>query len=385
MDPIVGEGTARRFVLTFALGALILLGPFVGMMGRLVALGEIDIGVGADRMASLKGTLFADAPVQKLRDALERRPEVLVLGSSRVGAIRADMFAGCAERPACFYNAASGMPTIRTGLDFMRALVPGSAPRVLILGIDVWVLDPEHVRVERDEYQLRRDLRGQLDHAVAVTRGALQVAATDRAIRDVLLGLAPVSEGASGLAAIAHQVGYREDGSVGFPDEAWQRALAVGDAGRSEYYLRLVRIGAFGFEPFEQADEGALRDLVELLSLARSAGTAVVAYTPPFSESLTAAMRAQPHYAGGVADVYATLARTFAAAGVPFLDRMSLAEYGCAADEHIDGAHTSEVCSARILLALAQDPAGDPFRGYVDAPGLAARLGARPSSFTLPR
>lgn len=376
---------ARGFLLAFALGIIVLVGPLMGLAVRLVHLGEIALPIGAGPTVALSGTLFTDDPIRNLREVLRRQPDVVVLGSSRVGALRAEMFAGCHDRPGCFYNATGAMATIRTGLEFFRSLSSVRAPDLLVVGIDVWDFDPNHRPAVREFADpLQRDLRGHLDHALAITRRVAALSLTDAGIRDVVLGRRTVPADAAGLAAIIHRTGYRPDGSFESPVSVWRRAITFSDEDRSAEHLHSLRIGGYDFEPFERADDQALRDLGDLLDLAAARGTKIAAFTPPFGDALAAAMRAQPHYAEGLADIYARLAQTFADRGIPFLAGLSMSDYGCGSDEHIDGMHMSEVCAARVLMSVAGSPGGArALGGYVDARDLSRRLATRQSSFLL--
>jgi len=376
----------RGFLLAFAIVSACTLTPFVALGVRLIQLGELGVDPAAAH-SSLTGQLFADRAILKLGATRSVRPDVLILGSSRVGEFRRVLFAGCAGRDDCVYNATGAVSTLAKAADFLDALAAGGGrmPRVLLLGIDTWALDPNYELLREPQVEpLHRDSKEQLDYALAVTRSALSPVITDPAVRDVVLGRTTVASDQTGLAAFAHGTGDRPDGSTKIDDRIWRAALAQSDADRSALNLRLLSIGGLEFEPFDRADDAALRDLDRLIATARRLGVSLVVFTPPFGDALLGAMRKQPHFGAGLADAESRLDSMLTAHGIPHRVALDLAAYGCATDEHYDGLHVSEVCGARILQSLlGQADIRAALGPYADAAALADLVRGRHSSYVL--
>jgi hypothetical protein len=362
------------------------LAPLASLGARLVALGEVIVDPGADTSAVLNGQLFADRAIYKLRLSRSVRPDVLVLGSSRVGEFRAQMFATCGSRPNCFLNATGGASTLSRAADFIDLLATyGALPRVLVLGVDIWELNPNFELLRQPQVEpLQRSPTEQLDYALAVTIKTAVLMSNDPAVRDAVLGRAPIPVGASGLNAILRGTGDRPDGSTKYSESDWRLALSQSDAARSLAYLHLLDIGGYEFEPFDRADERSLGDLERLLAVAQAHAMQVVVFTPPFGSALLSAMRSQPHFADGIDDAERRLDALLTQRGVPHRVALDLGSYGCADDEHLDGLHVSEVCGARILHTLLGQPEVAAVLGtYADPVALTTLIERRRSSYAL--
>src|SRR5438128_1958379 len=137
--------STRALLTSFVIAVTLPLLPLLLFTARLVALGEVGWPDEASptHLPRIHLRAYDIVEAYQLRETLRRRPELLVLGSSRVLSTREFFFPGC-ERRWCFYNAGLGMRTLREGLEFMRAVTAVSPPRVLVLGVDQWQLNPSY-------------------------------------------------------------------------------------------------------------------------------------------------------------------------------------------------------------------------------------------------
>ena len=74
----------------------------------------------------------------KLAQVAKLRPEVLIMGDSRVGKLRANMF-----RPYSFYNLSRVSWPFSTYTELLRRLPPGYRPRVIIFSVDFFMFSPQ--------------------------------------------------------------------------------------------------------------------------------------------------------------------------------------------------------------------------------------------------
>ena len=97
------------------------------------------------------GRLFLDQGTfrYKYLQILRRRPEILVLGSSRTMQFRAEMFGGQA---ASFYNAGGMIHSIGDIDQFLDLLPQDATPRMVIIGLDFWWLNADFPRLRVNSF-----------------------------------------------------------------------------------------------------------------------------------------------------------------------------------------------------------------------------------------
>lgn len=337
---------------------------------RLIAIGELFDDLRPQDNVRLRGALHFDYPDYKLSETLRRRPQLLILGSSTVMQWRDELFSGCTSISGCFYNAGGAMVTLRDGLEFMRRLGKDTAPRVLLLGLNVWHLnpdadDPSHNKHVKTDISLGDPLR-RLDFALGVSRGMIVNAAQDRELDALLIGRTPMPADERGVTAVLRGSGFRSDGSYDYGDAERERVSAQAPAERSELVRSQIQRSCCRFESFSHPDEVSLQELDDLLNVANALGTQVVAFIPPMSELVVRAMDAQPGLRDGVSRAKAGFAAEFAHRGVSFVDAGTPTDLGCVEEQMWDGIHPSEVCDARMLLRLLDGPAGTTLARYAD-------------------
>ncbi|MBI3522163.1 MAG: hypothetical protein HY071_03565 [Chloroflexi bacterium] len=344
----------RRFVIGLLLTLTLTILPFTLWIGRLAALGEV-FAYGAPRgTVELHGTWFAtDWRRYKLEQAKMEAPQLLVLGASAVQEFRSFMFPGC-EGPGCFYNAAGAARPIGAARDVFAALSAEHPPRVLLLGLDYWQFNPE---IQSAEGGPDRRPGPEVDYAIAVARSLLPLLVEDQRVRDVVLGRAPIPPRRRGLEAIVHGAGFRPDGSFAYPASELAKVSAQTPLQRDEGTRTLVNDGIGVYVRFSDPDPAVVADLEELLDLARRRGTTVVGFSNPVGDSVADAIAATPGTAAGFAAVRDTLVSVFARRGIPFVTVERTSEVGCGGEERWDGFHYSEVCTARLLARILDDPA----------------------------
>lgn len=345
-------------------------------------------------MPRLYGPILDDSLAYKLEQTRSRKPELLAIGSSQVRDLRASMFAGCGSRPDCFYDATNTGTTVHADLEFLQALGRDRAPRVLLLGLDMWQFDPgwqtdKHVRREN----ILTDFSSRLDYAYTVTQRVLRFAFyhTDSELmlpagefRHLLVSLTPAPRDVRGSRALLTGAGYRADGSYARGPQALQIALSTPSAERVLDSLERLQHAESPYVPFEKADDRSLAEVAELLDVAESYGTRVIAFTTPLSNEIAGEVQARADLQRGRDDVETELRALFDARHVPFLATTSLASIGCRQNEHWDGEHPTEPCLAVLVQRLTQIPgARGLLAPYVNADELAALIANARSAFSL--
>lgn len=299
----------------------------------------------------------------KLVSVRERRPEVLVVGSSRTMEFREGLVN---RRPSMFYNAggsSQSLPEVRRFVDMVSAT---TKPKIMILGLDQWWFNPRH---SRGPSAVR--VQEQIDEESAVA--SARVLNVGRfVVRDLVFGKIPPHAllmrrdpvygiRALGMSAIVNGNGFRNDGSYQYGHLLMQRSL-------TEERLRAGydRLGADKdhFSSGAHVDASSVTQIDELLERCRRDGTFVFGFSPPYAPSIYARMKAGGRH-GYLADMATTLRAVFDKHGFVYLDFSDAAAAGGTDDDMIDGFHGSELVYLRIYLAMLE-ARPDILRAYSD-------------------
>jgi hypothetical protein len=324
---------------------------FVG--ARFAAVGEFDL---FDTNASLRaerlhGPLSEDFAEYKLRMTEGVHPDLLVLGSSRVMQIRETLFDRCSSR-SCFYNAGGAATTVRSAQKFFEHVAASGAPRVLLLGLDIWQLNPNDTTNSHEPVDLTPGLAERLRRSIGVVRQFTPQLENDGALRSVIAGDAAVPQGYRGVRAILRGEGFRPDGSYSYGDKFITDVSNQTPGQRSAEAVERIAKSCCRLEQFVRADPRALTELQDLVSLAQRSGTRVIAFTLPFSDEVMDAVDQNAALRAGFADVDQELRDLFRRNGAEFVRIARLSDAGCFPTEMLDGFHPTEVCGARILARL---------------------------------
>lgn len=307
----------------------------------------------------------------KLRMTLALRPEVLVLGTSRVLQIREAFF-----RPeARAYNAGLAVRRLAHFGAFLREVPAGREPRVLVAGMDHWFFNGGWDDLKAPGAPLYRASRTPLQ--VFFSRWP----SIYRDYYDGKFRLAQLVDHPAGphdvepvgIQAFTKRQGFRRDGSWDFADLRAHGAEV--DDGYEQGYRKTmddIANGADRFAHGRHVSPRALEELASWLAAARDRGIRVVGYLPPFPGRVYEAIRARPDEFGYVPALGAAVGDVFAAHGHDFMDLSDLHALGGSDRETIDGYHESEKGALRVVVALASRSAA--LRRYCDLPGLETML-----------
>ena len=353
---------ARRFYLRLSLFLL----PVV-----LIGLGGVGLGLFCGELLSVKyvarlqeqGKPFVFLPELsdhsyrlKLEGASRRKPDVLVLGSSRANQWRSAMF-----RPERFYNAGNAIFLMR---DFRRALeeLGDVTPRVIIFSIDYFVFLPSYEFVYR--LQSREDMGGWLSaELVAIAEGVL----AETILRPgAVLGGQHDGVPALGLSARKTGSGFRLDGSYHYGNAGpLQAASAVAGIQNGTQWPT---------KPAERLDDAVLREFERFTDLARKKGIALVGITMPFVPEVSRAMEQSTLYQAWKQFECPQTKEWIRNQGVVYFDFTKLESFGGKSDEFADPFHPSEPAYLRMLLAMLAEPKFRALFPDLDINGLEERL-----------
>jgi hypothetical protein len=336
---------------------LLTMAPMVGVMARMAAVGEIDSFASEQQLAAeiVHGPLSESLVNYKVQRVIALRPDILIVGSSRVLRWRVSLFDGCAGRLTCAYNAGGTMGTMLEADQVVRRVTEGYSPKVMILDVAHWNFDPNHPDNTHQLEDIDPSAPARLRAAAANVREVVGRALEDARIRSVLLGGVSAPAGYRGIRAISRGEGFLQDGAY-WPGIGIAETEAIPGPQRSADAIRAVDASGPRFNWFDRADDRDLGELEDLLTVAADRHIKVIALMTPYSDDVADEVQAQPGLRGGFADVEAKLDALFARRGIPFVRYRRLSEIGCTPEEALDGFHPGEVCSARLLRALLGVP-----------------------------
>ncbi|MCI7406444.1 hypothetical protein [Desulfovibrio piger] len=334
------DGWLKRFFLSLVILALLaglLLVPWA--VCWLTASGELDQEEVVARQAQGEFVLFGpglaqDIMAYKLALYAAVKPEVVVLGSSRAGNVRAAFF----ERP--FVNmagAAADLESLRLLVDRMLAV---HRPKVVLLGLDFWWLTagapagrPERIVQPSllDASTLRAPWRWLVQGRIAPADMLAPLQHRLRADR-------------YGLEAQLRDTGYGPDGSLyegavldgrrPAPDHAFARTLRELESGSGVWAGSLA------------PDRERLEAFAEICCRLRSRGIRTIVFLPPLATPVLGALADRN---GGDAGWLSALRQGLLDCGVESMDFSDPRVYGSGDCEMMDGLHGGDVIGASLV------------------------------------
>jgi hypothetical protein len=280
------------------------------------------------------------------------RPEVLVLGSSRVTRFRAEMF----SRARSFYNVNTSIRCVGDLEQFLAALPPDYAPRAVLLGVDAWWFNP-HPNARRDP-TFAEDIHKDDTHNLEARFPAYHT----------LVGLLRTSKLGPGL--IARILRSQDDGLKRFGLAAWMvegaredGSLQRLDRAETPVYREklptsleaLLRAGRRSLAPARDLDAPSLERFVAAVRALEKRGTRIIGVAGPFSSGLQKVYAEHPVEYGIFGAFRRDLPVIFAMNGWEFFDGSAPTDLGLDDNCLIDEVHAMETYSVAVLQRLAQN------------------------------
>lgn len=284
----------------------------------------------------------------KLLGTQGSHPQILALGSSRANAFRREMFG---EDGRGFYNA-GGLIQNLGDLETALALLPNVKPRVLLLGVDSWWLNPNYTTAR----SLARDAYGDAAYSPEGHLMAFrdQLHSPREAISLLLHPRPPLRVGCT---ALRQARGFRSDGSykhgVRAPttNATWKYLDRV-----PRGTLTMIRRGADQFPNAVTMSDAKLQRFRRVLETWKQRGTLVVGFLPPVHGGAEPLLETLPEQRGFWADYRKRVPELFAELGMPCVDASTPQRLGLNDHYMRDGTHAAETYHLCLLQRMLQDP-----------------------------
>lgn len=282
----------------------------------------------------------------KLARYRQVRPEVLLVGSSRVMPFAGEAFS------APVYNGGGAANNLDQAIAFIDAALAVHQPEAILLGLDYWWFNPNRddeidtTSQDSDEIELSlSQLRAPIDWVLAgkVTPGAL------------LAALSPFYTAPDGIGALAqfeHQ-GWDKHGRYDYGD-LFDGNLKSDDVQFERSLERLRKAKASSkFSVAVEPSPPALAKLQGLVDKLQAQGVEVTLLLPPVAPPVLAQLTGTPDNT-----LMPALWPALHGLGVPIIEVQDPATINSATCEFIDGFHGGEVTYLRILDQIASYEGG---------------------------
>lgn len=336
-----------------------------------------------DSRQVLHGAAYTNTAIYvKSRLLLKRRPQLLVLGNSRVLQFRREFFLP----EVSFYNAGSAVVRIRNFRAFLQCLPKDALPRTLLIATDAGYFCRGFDLVEKDSYN---DAWLQAQMQTYSTPGTVFQTRWRDVWRDLTAGKIKCGRLFSldgwntrvGLNALSYDAGFRNDGS-------YRYSLHESDASNPLHHdyqfaktLHAVETGGGRFAWGDKPSDEALAEVDALLDFCASNQIHLVAFMPPHAHAVWVAMQALGDRYAYIQGAETEMRKRLNARGFEFYNFSDCADLGAPDSEALDGHHGSERTYLRILISMLEQ--GSHLNACADLDGLRQTLAASPGQLTV--
>jgi len=337
------------------IGFLLLNYLFLRNTGELLSLPKLVQRQQTDSGSCVYGTaIHDDTFYYKLEEYAYRKPDVAVLGSSRVMQLQEDFFSGS------FFNFGGSMSSINKGEQLFRSMIARHKPKLILVGIDFWWFNSQFAAVKYSDHlfppQSRFQLKYLFEPVSFLFQGKISIS---RYVRTLLHPPFPPAGDLCciGVSACFTGVGYDPDGSYEYGNMLIGKAPENADEKFADTINR-IRTGSNRFEYADRVDSTHWAHFLNFVHDMQAEGTEVVLYFPPLAPTAYREIdRERTHYG-----YFAELRQLLHQANLTFYDFEDPSTISTIDCEFIDGFHSGAVTSARLLLTMAQiDPKVRPF------------------------
>jgi hypothetical protein len=278
----------------------------------------------------------------KFQQVLQRQPQVIIIGSSRVIFFRDDFFN---LAPDAFYNVSiiSAEPWETT--QFLRGLADRNAlPSVIIVSMDLPLFNDDGHTLSDDRVT---NVVPNFFSGFQYLQGASQRVASQWLKSSHVLFEYMEDDTYLGLNASRSQMGYLYDGSYYSPTLHTQRDR------RTEPQLTAFANGEGIYEHGSSVRRETMDTVIAMLQIAQNAGVTIIGFLPPYQTEIWDGMMQSGNFTY-IDAVLPQLQTLFADYGYPLYDFSDPRTIDATSDELTDTWHPGERLSLRMYLYMLQ-------------------------------
>ena len=271
----------------------------------------------------------------------QQKPNILILGSSRVLQLRAEFFTDSV------LNAGSSMGSVKEGFNFLREVIKIHKPKTLILGVDYWWFDPNYATPSFNKQS------ADLDHILSFRSYLLPF----RWIYDGKitpqeymknLRFSRSTSSLFGVDATLRKTGFNRDGSYFYYKTVTGKEKDYYAIGFKKSH-QMLTLSNEKLSKTPKIDISQVELFSELIDYARQHDVEVVTFLTPIAPSLENSMQNYPNVNESIEQLKRVL-RVHLPSINDYLISTVLNTCDC---EYIDGIHGGDVTYAKLLLEMA--------------------------------
>lgn len=294
----------------------------------------------------------------QLQETFIRKPEVIALGTSRVGGFRAVFF----KDPAVFYND-TGTGGVLSNFRYFLEKVSDNSPKIIIAGMDPYFFSPEEVArnsvvTRPDPFVAYISPHRPFFEGLFLGGGWWRIYPdyfSDKFSLSDVFGAQYANTTYIGLRAVADGNGFLNDGSNYFGDvisskEKQQNARASIEA------LAASISETSGDEYGSGISPEALAEVRRFLDTTKKQGSYVIGFIPPLSHAQYERLKEFPNapYAYAFKNLGPVLTNLYKEYGYDFYDFTDITAFGGSDSEMVESKHGSEKLYLRMFIKMAQ-------------------------------
>jgi hypothetical protein len=285
------------------------------------------------------------------------RPDILVMGQSRLGQLRGAMF-----HPYSFYNLSRVSWPYETYVEILRHLPGGYHPKVIIFSLDYFMFNPLYSKY----YANLAPIYGAPNHGDSLADVLLELRKSPSLI--FASHRSPAGLPVLGLAAYKNSSGTRQDGS-----ELWPAPL-LKETGGDPDMLHKIKWDDPQFFQADAMDKGEMKTFEEFVTLAHSKGITLIGVQMPMYGPVVRALKQNPHY-GILRDFRDHIASGyFERLGIIVFDDLTFPPYTDDYRYFINALHPTEAVNAAVVVQMFSDPRVKAVLPKLDTAGLQRKL-----------
>jgi hypothetical protein len=285
----------------------------------------------------------------KLSLVKKTKPDLLILGSSRVVEFKKEFFS------QSMMNAGRGVSNINECFSFIKELFSEHVPRMIIIGVDYWWFDDKHhapslAIVPPEQRNNLVSLRSYLLPFVWLAQSKIS-------FKDYLTNINPHhvlgnhNPKGIGVNALVNHNGFASDGSY-----LYTKIFSGKNVNDKRFMTSINQIekAEWIFRAREKVNDVHYKNFIEMVRYLKKYNTKVIFFIPPMAPTVIKKMDEYSDQYSHIEDLRNRLKHD----GVDFIDLhdpQSLATNNC---EFIDGFHGGEVTYAKIVAKLAEKNTG---------------------------
>jgi hypothetical protein len=280
----------------------------------------------------------------KLHSIIRRKPEIIVMGNSRVLAYRNFFFRDSNK----FYNGGATVARLKQYKYFLELLPDTCKPKVIIMSVDHNFFNRSWDSLGVDDFG--NEYKEKFSFSSYLLSNTSLIWKDYRAGKISPLALLSSSSNQIGMTAAIRQMGYRYDGSYYYGVEI------PADSNSTERFdesFKFIRNGIKRFEYADSVNPEAFLVLDSLLRYCRQHNIKVIGFLPTYAHCIYQKMKdtGKYRYTDGI---YEQIQPYFAKHNYSFYDFTDIHVLGATDAETLDGYHISEKACLRLLTLLTK-------------------------------